>query len=140
VSSEFILFVQTKFELVYRVNALLNAVKRQYGIHTYLLPIALPSPPPPPIPARALLPRLPPQDDQIDRSPDPSRPSETPLVISGAFRESGNALHLVEGDIQATAKFVREFVVQSLVPWMERSVLEWNEAVSDINYERYSDL
>ena len=27
------------------------------------------------------------------------------------------------------AKFVREFVVQSLIPWMERCVVEWNEAV-----------
>lgn len=28
------------------------------------------------------------------------------------------------------ARFTREFVVMSLVPWMEKCVLEWNEAYS----------
>jgi len=37
---------------------------------------------------------------------------------------------MAEGDIQQTARFAREFVVMSLVPWMEKCVLEWNENVS----------
>lgn len=34
-----------------------------------------------------------------------------------------------EEDIQHTARFTREFVVQSLVPWMEKCVNDWNEIV-----------
>jgi len=35
-----------------------------------------------------------------------------------------------EEDIQQTAKFVREFVSMSLVPWMEKCVADWNENVT----------
>jgi hypothetical protein len=35
-----------------------------------------------------------------------------------------------EQDIQQTAKFVREFVSMSLVPWMEKCVADWNENVT----------
>lgn len=38
-------------------------------------------------------------------------------------------LHLTQPDIQQTGRFVREFVVMSLLPWMEKCVLEWNEVV-----------
>jgi len=41
-----------------------------------------------------------------------------------------NSLRLEEGDIQQLAKFVREFVVMSLIIWMEKCVTDWNEAVS----------
>jgi hypothetical protein len=34
-----------------------------------------------------------------------------------------------ENDIKHTARFTREFVVMSLVPWMEKCVLDWNETV-----------
>ena len=30
---------------------------------------------------------------------------------------------------RAIGKFVREFVVMSLIPWMEKCVMEWNENV-----------
>lgn len=40
-----------------------------------------------------------------------------------------NTLRLSEQDIQRTAKFVREFVSMSLVPWMEKCVADWNENV-----------
>jgi hypothetical protein len=40
-----------------------------------------------------------------------------------------NTLRLGEQDIQRTAKFVREFVSMSLVPWMEKYVADWNENV-----------
>jgi len=40
-----------------------------------------------------------------------------------------NTLSMVENDIQQTARFTREFVVMSLVPWMEKCVLDWNENV-----------
>jgi hypothetical protein len=35
-----------------------------------------------------------------------------------------------ETDIQQTARFTREFLVMSLVPWMEKCVVEWNENVA----------
>jgi hypothetical protein len=39
---------------------------------------------------------------------------------------------MAETDIQQTARFTREFVVMSLVPWMEKCVLEWNENVCSV--------
>jgi hypothetical protein len=30
-------------------------------------------------------------------------------------------------DIQQTARFTREFLLMSLIPWMEKCVVEWNE-------------
>lgn len=114
-------------------NALFNAVKKQYGLHTYLLPLALPSPPPPPIPVPALMPRLPPPPGP--ESPFTSRNLNaippTPLTANAPDIPSNpyalNTLRLDEKDIQATARFTREFVVMSLIPWMERCVVEWNE-------------
>ncbi|QRW04932.1 ER-Golgi trafficking TRAPP I complex 85 kDa subunit [Ceratobasidium sp. AG-Ba] len=40
----------------------------------------------------------------------------------------GRTIHMAEEDLQSTNRFVREFVTQSLIPWMERNVVEWNEA------------
>jgi hypothetical protein len=40
-----------------------------------------------------------------------------------------NTLRMNEKDIQQTAKFTREFLVMSLIPWMEKCVLDWNESV-----------
>ena len=40
-----------------------------------------------------------------------------------------SSLRLCEADIQTTARFTREFVVMSLIPWMEQRVMEWNENV-----------
>ncbi|KAF7306800.1 hypothetical protein MIND_00471700 [Mycena indigotica] len=107
-------------------GALFNAVKKQYGLHSFLLQLALPSPPPAPVPVPALIPRLPPPPsaDSTEQSPEipptPSVPSSNPL----------NTLSMSEGDIQQTAKFTREFLVMSLVPWMEKCVVEWNENFS----------
>jgi hypothetical protein len=36
---------------------------------------------------------------------------------------------MAENDIQQTARFAREFLVMSLIPWMEKCVVEWNEQV-----------
>lgn len=112
-----------------RAGALFNAVKKQYGLHSYLLSLALPSPPPPAVPVPALMPRLPPPPSEDDTKPERAN-KIAGLVI--------NALRLGEQDIQQTAKFTREFVVQSLVPWMEKCVNDWNEAVSLFHiYLRY---
>lgn len=49
---------------------------------------------------------------------------------ASAAAPAGHFVRLTEGDIQQTGKFVREFVVMSLVPWMEKCVMDWNENFS----------
>lgn len=114
---------QLSFVFVCRAGALFNAVKKQYGLHSYLLSLTLPSPPPPPVPVPALIPRLPPPPSDDDQGGHKSEKS-------GGSRMVLNTLRMGEQDIQHTAKFTREFVVQSLVPWMEKCVIDWNEIVS----------
>ncbi|KAF9056514.1 ER-golgi trafficking TRAPP I complex 85 kDa subunit-domain-containing protein [Panaeolus papilionaceus] len=110
-------------------GALFNAVKKQYGLHSYLLPLTLPQPAPPPVPVPAILPRLP-----SPPSPDSSQRPTTPTTPNVADPSAGikalNTLRMQEQDIQHTARFTREFVVMSLVPWMEKCTLEWNENFS----------
>ncbi|TFY57186.1 hypothetical protein EVJ58_g7180 [Rhodofomes roseus] len=143
-------------------EALFNAVKKQYGLHSYLLPLVLPADPlPAPVPVPALLPRLPPPPppssafdtpplapaptpaglvapntprglmSPMPRSPGPSvlAPGHRDTSSQGLSQTSptGYALRLSEADIQQTGKFVREFVVMSLIPWMEKYVIDWNE-------------
>ncbi|KIJ68594.1 hypothetical protein HYDPIDRAFT_125323 [Hydnomerulius pinastri MD-312] len=107
-------------------GALFNAVKKQYGLHAFLLPLSLPSPPPPPVPVSAPIPRFPPPS--LETQQDETLPSQpnSPISTGAAL----NTLKMSEQDIQQTARFTREFVVMSLVPWMEKCVLEWNEAYS----------
>ncbi|TFK36848.1 ER-golgi trafficking TRAPP I complex 85 kDa subunit-domain-containing protein [Crucibulum laeve] len=112
--------------------ALFNAVKKQFGLHSYLLNLRLPTPPPPPVPVPALLPRLPsppmPESSTMNGSDGlsntPNRPGTptSPNVL--------NTVRMEEGDIQQTSRFTREFVVMSLIPWMEKCVLDWNENFS----------
>ncbi|KAI0271395.1 ER-golgi trafficking TRAPP I complex 85 kDa subunit-domain-containing protein [Gloeopeniophorella convolvens] len=108
-------------------GALFNAVKKQYGLHSYLLPLALPSPPPPSVPVPMIPPRLPPIPQSALQTPDPSRPKSD---SAPRLNNELNALCMGEQDIQQTAKFVREFVAMSLIPWMEKCVMEWNENFS----------
>ncbi|KAJ7125714.1 ER-golgi trafficking TRAPP I complex 85 kDa subunit-domain-containing protein [Mycena crocata] len=103
-------------------GALYNAVKKQFGLHSYLLPLALPNPPPAPVPVPALIPRLPPPPSSD--SPDLSS------VVAPPAMPALNTLRMSESDIQQTARFTREFLVMSLVPWMEKCVVEWNEHFS----------
>ncbi|KAI0932025.1 hypothetical protein AcV5_004630 [Taiwanofungus camphoratus] len=141
-------------------ESLFNAVKKQYGHNCYLLPLALPTDPfPAPIPIAPLPPRLPPiPSPNFDTpplaprptpaglsAPDTPRPIMSPIprspgpstlsvnqehVIPASTPAGAHTLRLTEGDIQRTAQFVREFVVQCLVPWMEKCVVDWNEQFS----------
>ncbi|KAF8898889.1 ER-golgi trafficking TRAPP I complex 85 kDa subunit-domain-containing protein [Infundibulicybe gibba] len=110
-------------------GALFNAVKKQFGLHSYLLPLSLPSPPPPPVPVPVPLPRLPPPsfESQTIVPPALASPPGSPNPLNSL---SPNTLRLSEKDIQQIARFAREFVVMSLVPWMEKCVVEWNENFS----------
>lgn len=104
-----------------------NAVKKQFGLHSYLLSLALPKLPPPPIPVPALMPRLPPPPSP--ESLQPTTPTTPNIPGNPGSTTILNTLRMEEKDIQQTARFTREFVVMSLVPWMEKCVVEWNESV-----------
>ncbi|KZW02555.1 hypothetical protein EXIGLDRAFT_415091 [Exidia glandulosa HHB12029] len=92
--------------------ALFNATKRQYGLHAHFLTLGL-GQPATPVPLFTLPPRLPP-------NAAPGLP-DIPEV---------HELRMSPEDLQQAGRFVREFVVQSLIPWMERCVLDWNENFS----------
>ncbi|KAI0361180.1 hypothetical protein OH77DRAFT_1417397 [Trametes cingulata] len=144
-------------------EALFNAVKKQYGLHSFLLPLHLPTDPlPAPVPVPALPPRLPtvssldspsltpqpsgPGASSISPSPTPPPHSASPMPQASrppplANRSpddrppsptvhTGSTLRLTQDDIQQIGRFVREFVTMSLVPWMEKCVVEWNENYS----------
>ena len=99
-------------------ESLFNAVQKQYG-NSHLLKLTLPSPPPLGIPSPTLLPRLP-------NNPETSGPdAPQPQAQAESF-----TIKMIETDLASTAKFVRELAVESLIPWMGKCVLEWNEAVS----------
>ena len=99
-------------------ESLFNAVKRQYS-NSHLLKLTIPNPPPSGVPSPALLPRLP-------NNPETSGPdAPQPRVHAETF-----TMRMVETDLAATATFVRDLAMESLIPWMGKCVLEWNEAVS----------
>lgn len=137
-------------------------MKKQYGLHTYLLSISLPAVSPTQVrPISSPVPRLP-SLSTMELSPVPtsqipagitsmlSRPT-TPHVATPSPRPPGtpnltvqpgtpvpprspglpasNTLALSDNDIQQFSRFVREFVVMSVIPWMEKCVMEWNESV-----------
>ncbi|KZT30693.1 hypothetical protein NEOLEDRAFT_1126297 [Neolentinus lepideus HHB14362 ss-1] len=140
-------------------GALFNAVKKQYGLNAHLLPLSLPSPPPPPVPVPAPFPRLPPPPSPESLlSPPPPIFSAPPTPQPGAMGSSlstqemsfatsldgvaamreeesagklvGNSLRMHEKDIQMMARFVREFLLMSVIPFMEKCTIEWNESFS----------
>ncbi|TXT10913.1 hypothetical protein VHUM_01664 [Vanrija humicola] len=125
-------------------NELLAAVKKTYGPHSTLLVINsrkdLPELPTPDATPHSEVPLPPPKDDD-----NPSALSQlyastmSSLILSptsavaaetdGEERSTKRyAARLSPEDIQRLIALVRELVVQSLVPWMEARVREWNEA------------
>ncbi|GJE87623.1 ER-golgi trafficking TRAPP I complex 85 kDa subunit-domain-containing protein [Phanerochaete sordida] len=133
-------------------ESLFNAVKKQYGLHTHLLQVGFPTmPQPQPVQVPLPIPRLPPLSTMEaspmppsqmpsglaaspmptpsiqPRSPDPSatNPDGSQLPAAGP-----GTLVLSQDDIQIVARFIREFATMSLIPWMEKCVLEWNETYS----------
>lgn len=125
-------------------NELLAAVKKSYGPHSTLLVINsrkdLPKLPTPDATPHSEVPTPPPKDDD-----DPSALSQlyastmSSFILSPVSTVAGEtggeergtkryATRLSPEDIQRLIALVRELVVQSLVPWMEARVREWNEA------------
>ncbi|KAH8120206.1 ER-golgi trafficking TRAPP I complex 85 kDa subunit-domain-containing protein [Phellopilus nigrolimitatus] len=102
-------------------NALFNAVKKQYGFNTYFLRLALPSPPPPPV-------SVPPHGSSVKQR-DVAGQVSSPISVNGPG-EAANTIRMCDSDIQAIAQFMREFVTAGLIPWMEKCVVDWNEAYS----------
>ncbi|KAI1793952.1 ER-golgi trafficking TRAPP I complex 85 kDa subunit-domain-containing protein [Ganoderma leucocontextum] len=145
-------------------EALFNAVKKQYGLHSFLLPLQLAtSPSPDPVPVPTLPPRLPtasaldtpplppatltagglhtpgltpprPPPSPVPRNPGPpplaNKRADDPPPSTPAEDYTGSTLTLSQDDILQIGRFVREFVTMSLVPWMEKCVVEWNESFS----------
>lgn len=105
----------------------MNATKKQFGLHCHLLALNL-AKPPSPKPLKPIAPQLPPPNVY------PVTPAKGPPVLlnseNGVDHTEPEVLNLSDEDTVNTARFIREFVTQSLVPWMERSVMEWNEIVS----------
>lgn len=115
------------------------------------VPVLLPRLPPPPPPSAAFeTPPLAPVPTPAGlavpatprglMSPIPIPRSPGPSVLAPGQRDgvsqasvSGYAIRLSEGDIQQTGKFVREFAVMNLIPWMEKCAMEWNENVGCVN-------
>ncbi|PCH33758.1 hypothetical protein WOLCODRAFT_60797 [Wolfiporia cocos MD-104 SS10] len=113
-------------------EALFNAVRKQYGLQTYMLRLTLPTnPPPTPVPIPSIAPRLPPPPvASFDTPPLAPRPAPAGLGVLDTPRPTGHTIALSEGDIHHISKFVREYVVMSLIPWMEKCVMDWNENFS----------
>jgi hypothetical protein len=99
-------------------ESLFNAVNKQYG-NSHLLKLVLPSPPPSGIPSPAPFPRLP------NNAETPGSDAPQPQTQAEPFD-----IKMIETDLESTAKFIRELAVESLIPWMGKCILEWNEAVS----------
>lgn len=75
----------------------------------------------------AILPKLPSEEMDAEEGA-----SQTSSHNKRSTEETGVTLD--RKDAQEIEQFVREFVVQGLVPWMERAVTEWNETVRELSY------
>ncbi|KIO33692.1 hypothetical protein M407DRAFT_231895, partial [Tulasnella calospora MUT 4182] len=107
-------------------TALMNATKKQYGLHCHLLSLNLSKP--------QTLRQLKPSPPELPSLLTPSVNSERGGVLpqtNGLNGAPPEALNLSDEDTVNSTRFMREFVTQSLVPWMERCVMEWNETYSN---------
>jgi hypothetical protein len=99
-------------------QALLEQIKRAYGVHCALLPVNSFDPDaPPPL-----------------EGPKDTRPASFDTLWKPYLHETVREATVVAGmgakDALALRIFLRDMVVMSLVPWMERSVQQWNETLA----------
>ncbi|KAG8904219.1 hypothetical protein FRB99_002083, partial [Tulasnella sp. 403] len=99
-------------------NALMNATKKQFGLHCHLLTLNL-AKPDSPKPLRPKSPQLPPPAP-FQGSPEKPKLNRAPATVNGVSEEILEVLNLSDEDTVNVTRFIREFVTQSLVPWMER--------------------
>lgn len=97
--------------------ALLDQIKKAYGIHCALLDIHSWNPDAPP-----------PLEGQPDTRPSLFDSLWTPYLPQ--TNEQPPFVHMGEKDAYNIKVFLRELVVKSLIPWMERSVQSWNETLA----------
>lgn len=107
----------------------MNATKKQYGLHCHLLSLNLSNPQTP----RQLRPSPPELPSLLTPSVNSERGGVLPQT-NGVNGTSLEVLNLSDEDTVNSTRFIREFVTQSLVPWMERCVMEWNETVRNTGY------
>lgn len=95
-----------------RAIALLNAVKKQFGLNTHLL-------------------QLPSLHDKTTFEVGAPLPQLPSISAQTNQKPSAHSLSLVmsELDAQNASRFVREFATMALIPSMERCVADWNEVV-----------
>jgi hypothetical protein len=127
--------------------AILENVKKTYGVHACLLPLNSASSAEPHESGISALwrtalrhpPRSPPPRPPGDAAPPPVPPKEPeddgPSAGAAAEAEeepaaSDFALLFNDTDVKRLQMFVREFAAQSLVPFLERCTTQWNETVS----------
>lgn len=125
-----------------------DTIRKTYGLHTALLPLFSSSPTAPPQFLQ------PPSQSAASLYSFVSPPPASPASVVGLgydVPEGGAETQVQEGegaekgekerreghdlsdaDLHALAKFTREFVVQSVVPWMERAVVVGNEQVRPV--------
>lgn len=98
-------------------EALLEQIRRAYGVHCAILPFNSYDPAAPP-----------PLEGKKD-----SRPAYFDTLWQPYLPENVNHSKvegLGERDILGFRIFLRDMVVMSLVPWMERNVQQWNETLA----------
>lgn len=109
--------------MLLRAQKLLGSIKRTYGPHASLLPINSLSSNLPPSPfLHPIYSAHPPSDilASLFSKPSPNSPEEAAVLGS----------RMTDVDVASVKGFLREMTVQSLLPFMERCVTNWNELVT----------
>lgn len=106
-----------------RSKEILETIKRIYGLNCCILPLnSAPQPSADAEPATSTA-----WSEHLERSRPTGYSSEQYLETSPSA-QTGKLLS--EDDVKRLGGLVREMVAQSLIPWMERCVTQWNDSVS----------
>jgi hypothetical protein len=107
----------------FRSKEILETIKRIYGLNCCILPLnSAPGADAEPATSTAW-------SEHLERSRATKFGSEQ-YLDSSPYAQSGQLLS--EDDVKRLGGLVREMVAQSLIPWMERCVTQWNDSVSSL--------